>query len=150
MYLNHLGKPSVYLPCCMVGWGVLSIMTGQLLLTSLHLPDLTSCGRLRQQVNIKIHSTFLPSHNHLISYTGALLIRFSLGFVEAAFFPGALFLLSKWYKRGELGLRTAVLFCGGLISNAFGTLLASAILDSMEGKLGRAAWRYISRSPMLS
>jgi hypothetical protein len=30
-------------------------------------------------------------------FTGALLTRFFLGFVEAAFFPGALFLLSKWY-----------------------------------------------------
>ena len=30
------------------------------------------------------------------SFTGALLTRFFLGFVEAAFFPGALFLISKW------------------------------------------------------
>ena len=30
------------------------------------------------------------------SYAGALLTRFFIGFVEAAFFPGALFLLSKW------------------------------------------------------
>jgi hypothetical protein len=62
--------------------------------------------------------------------------------VEAAFFPGALFLLSKWYKRSELGQRTALLSCGSLISNAFGALIASGILDGMDGKLGRAAWRY--------
>jgi MFS family permease len=48
------------------------------------------------------------------------LTRFFLGFIEAAFFPGALFLLSKWYKRSELGQRTALLSCGSLISNAFG------------------------------
>lgn len=77
------------------------------------------------------------------SFTGALLTRFFLGFVEAAFFPGALFLLSKWYKRSELGLRTAYLACGILVSNAFGSLMASGILSGMQGKLGHAAWRSV-------
>lgn len=77
------------------------------------------------------------------SFVGALLTRFFLGFVEAAFFPGALFLLSKWYKREELGLRTAILYCGNLSSNAFGGLIAAGILDTMEGKLGHAAWRWL-------
>ncbi|KAG8759720.1 hypothetical protein FRC11_001540 [Ceratobasidium sp. 423] len=77
------------------------------------------------------------------SFIPALLTRFFLGFVEAAFFPGALFILSKWYKREELGLRTAILYCGSLSSNAFGGLLAAGILDGMEGKLGHAAWRWL-------
>ncbi|GJE84988.1 MFS general substrate transporter [Phanerochaete sordida] len=77
------------------------------------------------------------------NFANALLTRFFLGFVEAAFFPGALFLLSKWYKRDELGLRIAILYCGNIISNAFGALLASGILDGMDGKLGRAAWRWL-------
>ncbi|KAI0082459.1 MFS general substrate transporter [Panus rudis PR-1116 ss-1] len=76
-------------------------------------------------------------------FVGALLTRFFLGFVEAAFFPGALFLISKWYKRSELGFRTAILYCGNIISNAFGSLIASGILDGMEGKLGHAAWRWL-------
>ena len=63
--------------------------------------------------------------------------------MEASFFPGALFLISKWYKHSELGMRTAVLFCGNIISNAFGSLIASAILDGMDGKLGQAAWRWL-------
>ena len=78
------------------------------------------------------------------SFTGALLTRFFLGFVEAAFFPGALFLLTKWYKRSELGLRTAYLSCGSLISNAFGSLMASGVLSGMQGKLGHAAWRSVT------
>jgi MFS family permease len=77
------------------------------------------------------------------TFLGALLTRFFLGFVEAAFFPGALFLLSKWYKRSELGQRTALLFFGGLLSNAFGPLIASGILDGMEGKMGYSAWRWL-------
>lgn len=51
------------------------------------------------------------------------------------------FLLSKWYKKDELGLRMAILYCGSIISNAFGALMASGILSGMNGKLGHAAWR---------
>jgi MFS family permease len=108
MFLNWIGKPSIYLPSCMIVWGVISVLTG-------------------------------VTHN----FVGALLTRFFIGFVEAAFYPGALFLLSKWYKRNELGLRTAILFCGNIISNAFGSLLASGILNGMQGKLGHAAWRWL-------
>ncbi|KAK0486849.1 sugar transporter [Armillaria luteobubalina] len=108
MFLNWIGKPSLYLPTCMIVWGIISSLTG-------------------------------ITHN----FVGALLTRFFLGFVEAAFFPGALFLISKWYKRDEIGLRTAILYCGNIISNAFGNLLASGILSGMEGKLGHAAWRWL-------
>ncbi|KAF9243773.1 MFS general substrate transporter [Melanogaster broomeanus] len=78
-----------------------------------------------------------------LMYTGVLVARFCLGFVEAAFFPGALFILSKWYKRRELGERIAILSCGIMLSNAFGSLLASAILDIMDGVWGYAAWRWL-------
>ncbi|KAF6749940.1 sugar transporter [Ephemerocybe angulata] len=108
MFLNWLGRPSLYLPFCMVVWGVISVLTG-------------------------ITKNFI----------GALLTRFFLGFVEAAFFPGALFLLSKWYTRQELGLRTAMLYVGNITSNAFGALMASGILSGMQGKLGHAAWRWL-------
>ncbi|KAF8138536.1 major facilitator superfamily domain-containing protein [Boletus edulis] len=77
------------------------------------------------------------------SFVGALLTRFFLGFVEAAFFPGALFLISKWYKQDEIGLRTAILYFGNIMSNAFGALLASGILGGMNGVLGHAAWRWL-------
>jgi len=108
MLLNWMGKPSIYLPCCMVVWGMISVLTG-----------ITT------------------------NFTGALLTRFFLGFVEAAFFPGALFLLSKWYTRKELGYRTAILYCGNLISNAFGGLIAAGILSGMQGALGHSAWRWL-------
>ncbi|KAG6919394.1 hypothetical protein DXG01_006277 [Tephrocybe rancida] len=77
------------------------------------------------------------------NFFGALCTRFFLGFVEAAFFPGALFLISKWYKSNELSKRTALLYCGNLISNAFGSLIASGILDTMDGVLGFTAWRWL-------
>ncbi|EGN94399.1 hypothetical protein SERLA73DRAFT_62136 [Serpula lacrymans var. lacrymans S7.3] len=74
-------------------------------------------------------------------YIGVLLARFFLGIVESAFFPGALFTISCWYKRDEIGLRTSILDCGSLISNGFGALAASGILSGMQGKLGHSAWR---------
>ncbi|KAG1877315.1 major facilitator superfamily domain-containing protein [Suillus subluteus] len=77
------------------------------------------------------------------TYHAALVLRFFLGFVEATFWPGAVFLLSRWYKRNELGLRTALLFCGNSVSNAFGALIASGILGSLDGTLGFTAWRWL-------
>jgi sugar phosphate permease len=108
MFLNYIGKPSLYLPACMVIWGIISALTG-----------ITA------------------------NVTGVLLTRFFLGFVEAAFFPGAVFLISKWYKRDEIGLRLTILSCGNIISSAFGALIASGILNDMNDKLGHAAWRWL-------
>lgn len=47
------------------------------------------------------------------------------------------------YKREELGYRTALFTAGIGVSNAFGSLLASCILGTMEGVLGYAAWRLV-------
>jgi MFS family permease len=128
MLLNYIGKPSLYLPICMMLWGAISCLTGR---------KLTSLS---------------PSSSHdrtgaARNFKDALITRFFIGFVEAAFFPGALFLLSKWYKRSELGLRTALLSCGILISNAFGSLMASGILGGMQGNLDHASWRSVALMP---
>lgn len=109
MFLNYIGKPSLYLPACMTIWGVISALTG-------------------------ITTKFVE----------ALLARFFLGFVEAGFVPGAVFLISKWYKRDEIGVRLAILFC-----NAFGALIASGILAKMNGVRGQAAWSGFSTSKEL-
>lgn len=77
------------------------------------------------------------------NFGGMVAIRFCIGFVEAAFLPGALLILSKWYTRRELTLRNAILFCGNLISNAFSSLVGAAVLGNMEGTLGHEAWRWL-------
>jgi MFS family permease len=77
------------------------------------------------------------------NFAGMVAIRFCIGFVEAAFLPGALLILSKWYTRRELTLRNAILFCGNLISNAFSSLVGAAVLSNMEGTLGHRAWRWL-------
>ncbi|KAM7185639.1 putative transporter [Naviculisporaceae sp. PSN 640] len=77
------------------------------------------------------------------NFGGMVATRFLLGFVEAAFLPGALLILSKWYTKKELALRNAILFCGNLISNAFSALIGAGVLSNMQGVLGHAAWRWL-------
>ncbi|KAI5804296.1 major facilitator superfamily domain-containing protein [Geopyxis carbonaria] len=76
-------------------------------------------------------------------FKGLFLVRFFLGFCEAPFFPGAVFLLSAWYTRTELALRTAILYGGSLLSGSFGSLIALGITSDMEGVRGLAAWRWL-------
>lgn len=76
------------------------------------------------------------------SYTGLLLARFFIGFVEAVFFPGALFYLSLFYTRKQYALRAALLYSGSQLGNAFGGLFAIAILQ-LDGAHGIAGWRWL-------
>lgn len=77
------------------------------------------------------------------NYAGLVAIRFFLGFIEAAYFPGCLYFLSAWYTRKELGLRTAILYSGSLLSGAFSGLIAAGILSGLNGARGIAAWRWL-------
>ncbi|KAG1848388.1 major facilitator superfamily domain-containing protein [Suillus tomentosus] len=108
MILHWLERPSVILPCCMLVWGTISILSGT-----------------------------------TTNYTGIVVARFFLGLAEAPFFPGVVFLVSKWYKRDEVALRIALVSSGIFLSAAFGSLLASGILHNMQDKLGQAAWRWL-------
>ncbi|KAN0076382.1 Major facilitator superfamily domain containing protein [Elaphomyces granulatus] len=69
--------------------------------------------------------------------------RFILGFVEAPFFAGMLFYLSKWYTKRELGLRMSIFYSGSLLSGAFGNLIGAGILSGLSGKLGMSAWQWL-------
>ena len=75
------------------------------------------------------------------SFGGMIAIRFCLGFVEAAYFPGCLFFLSCWYTRKELALRTAMLYAGSLISGTISGLIAAGITYGLDGAKGLNAWR---------
>lgn len=77
------------------------------------------------------------------NFTGIILCRVFIGLPEAAFYPGAIYLLSRWYTRKQLAFRSAFLYCGLLISNAFGSLIAAGILSNLDGKRGIRAWRWL-------
>ncbi|KAE8137407.1 major facilitator superfamily domain-containing protein [Aspergillus pseudotamarii] len=74
---------------------------------------------------------------------GLYALRFLLGFIEAAFYPGALFLVSSWYRRDEMGVRSAFLFSRSQLGSAFSGLIAAGIESGMNGVRGLESWRLI-------
>lgn len=77
------------------------------------------------------------------NYAGIMACRVFIGLPEAAFYPGSMYLLSRWYTKKELSFRAAILYGGLLISNAFGSLIAAGILEGLNGARGIAAWRWL-------
>ncbi|KAJ5524373.1 hypothetical protein N7494_011023 [Penicillium frequentans] len=77
------------------------------------------------------------------SYGGIVACRFLLGLVEAPFFAGVLFYLSKWYTKNELAFRMSIFYSGSLLSGAFGNLIAAGILSGLKGKRGMSAWQWL-------
>jgi MFS family permease len=78
------------------------------------------------------------------NYEGLIAVRFFLGIVEAPFWPGAFYMLSSWYTRKELALRTAVLYSGLVLATAFSGLIAAGVFAGLEGKGGLAGWQVSS------
>jgi MFS family permease len=76
------------------------------------------------------------------SFAGLVVCRVLLGVFEAGFFPGAIYLISMYYKRHELQLRVNAFFSASILAGAFSGLLAYAIAN-MGGDEGYAAWRWI-------
>jgi MFS family permease len=79
------------------------------------------------------------------SFGGMVACRFILGIVEAPFFAGVLFYLSKWYTKSELNLRMSIFYSASMLSGAFGPLIAAGILSSktLIGYHGINAWQWV-------
>lgn len=77
------------------------------------------------------------------NYSGLIGVRFVLGIVEAPFWPGAFYMLSSWYTRKELALRTAVLYSGLVLATAFSGLIAAGVFAGLEGTRGLAGWQWL-------
>ncbi|KAL5385259.1 hypothetical protein PMIN02_008890 [Paraphaeosphaeria minitans] len=68
--------------------------------------------------------------------------RFLLGLFEGGYIPGAQYVLSLFYTRDELALRTAVFYFGNYFATAIGSLLASGILQ-LAGRGGLSGWQWL-------
>ncbi|KAI8381156.1 major facilitator superfamily domain-containing protein [Radiomyces spectabilis] len=77
------------------------------------------------------------------NYQGLWGLRICLGFSEAAFYPGIVFLLGNWYTKQELGARTAIFVAGSQISGAFSGLISGAIASSLDGAHGMRGWKWL-------
>jgi MFS family permease len=76
------------------------------------------------------------------TYQQLLAVRAILGIAEAVFFPGAIYYLSAWYTKTELGKRIASLYIAQQVGNAFGGLLAAGIFQ-MDGLHGIRGWQWL-------
>ncbi|KXT10403.1 hypothetical protein AC579_7846 [Pseudocercospora musae] len=106
---------------------------------------LNFCGRPSWYLGFFIIAWGLVSTvtSQVKSFGGIVACRFILGLVEAPFFPGVLFYLSKWYTKKELNLRMSIFYSGSLISGAFGSLIAAGILSGLEGARGMDSWQWL-------
>ncbi|PLB52342.1 MFS general substrate transporter [Aspergillus steynii IBT 23096] len=77
------------------------------------------------------------------NFAGVMCVRVFLGFAESPFFPGALLLISSWYKPSEIAVRVAIVYCGNTIANGFGGMLAAGIMSGLDGKGNLAGWRWL-------
>ncbi|KAL2061443.1 hypothetical protein VTL71DRAFT_7716 [Oculimacula yallundae] len=82
--------------------------------------------------------TFLAKNfNHMLAF------RLLLGFAEAPFYPGALYLLSCFYTRKEVATRMAIFYTGNMLAASFSGLIAAAVFSTMDGRYGMAGWRWL-------
>ncbi|GKT62384.1 LOW QUALITY PROTEIN: major facilitator superfamily transporter [Colletotrichum tofieldiae] len=119
-------RPGLYLPTCAILWSGVSAATAAV----------TSPGQL-------------------------FAVQFVLGIIEAPLFPGpsshilsrperalrpsekAVYLMSCWYTRRELALRTALLYSGLVLAQAFSGLIAAGVFSGMSGAAGVAGWQWL-------
>lgn len=74
---------------------------------------------------------------------GLFAVQFVLGIIEAPLFPGAVFLMSCWYTRRELALRTALLYSGLVLAQAFSGLIAAGVFAGLDGAMSLAGWQWL-------
>ncbi|QRD91058.1 putative MFS transporter [Aspergillus flavus] len=76
-------------------------------------------------------------------YHSMLVCRLLLGFVEAPFYPGALFMISLFYTRKEATTRMAILYTGNMLASAFSGLIAAGVFAGLDKKHGLAGWQWL-------
>ena len=78
------------------------------------------------------------------NFAGLMVCRVLLGIAEAGFFPGAVYLITRWYAQRQVQTRLALFYCASALSGAFSGLLAFAIAR-MDGIGGRPGWAWICK-----
>ena len=93
-------------------------------------------------VAVVIWGTISAATAAVKTYGQLLAVRAVLGAAEAVFFPGAIYYLSAWYTKTELGKRIASLYIAQQVGNAFGGLFAAGILQ-LDGAHGIRGWQWL-------
>lgn len=69
-------------------------------------------------------------------------MRFLLGVMEAGFSPAILFIISTWYRRKEQSKRFMTFLSAGILSGAFGGIIAGALVARLDGAHGIRGWQW--------
>lgn len=105
-----------------------------LIMTKISRPGMYICAAVAIWGGISAATAAVKTYGQLLA------VRAILGAAEAVFFPGAIYFLSAWYTKAELGKRIAALYIAQQIGNAFGGLFAAGILK-LEGVHNIAGWQ---------
>jgi MFS family permease len=76
-------------------------------------------------------------------YTGLVVVRFFLGFVEVPFYPGVLYIPLLFYTRKEIATRVSILYAGNIYAVAFAGLIAAATFATLDDKHGMHGWQWL-------
>ncbi|KAK7214671.1 hypothetical protein V2G26_002674 [Clonostachys chloroleuca] len=74
------------------------------------------------------------------NFAGLVVCRLLLGVFEAGFFPGAVYLISRWYLPHESQVRIALFYTASALAGAFSGLLAFGI-SKLNGLGKLEGWR---------
>ncbi|KAI0023053.1 MFS general substrate transporter [Xylariomycetidae sp. FL0641] len=70
-------------------------------------------------------------------------LRFVIGLLEGSSFVGIQYVLGSWYKKTELGKRTAIFACAAYVGTMISGYIQSGLLASLDGRNGLPAWRWV-------
>lgn len=70
-------------------------------------------------------------------------MRFFVGFLEAASWPGLHFMIGTWYRNHEINKRSGIFTASGIAATMFSGYIQAGIYETMDGHLGLRGWRWL-------
>lgn len=70
-------------------------------------------------------------------------MRFLLGAAEAGFFPGAILLLTYWFRKKERAQASAIFLIGSYLGGAIGSPISGLIMTYLNGAMGLSGWKWL-------
>lgn len=70
-------------------------------------------------------------------------LRFFIGLLESAAWPGVMYCIGCWYRKSELARRSGLFVVSGVLGQMFSGYLQAALFTGMGGKGGLSAWRWL-------
>ncbi|KAK2746576.1 hypothetical protein FQN55_005564 [Onygenales sp. PD_40] len=86
--------------------------------------------------------SFMLGQGFVKNWEALTAVRFLLGFFEAGFFPGCVYLISCWYVRYEIQTRLAAFYLTSVLVGGFSSILAFGLMQ-MDGLGGYLGWSWI-------